>query len=217
MADAFIHTVTPWDRDPGTEGALDKSGTLLIHPAEWWAQFSQSEIAMFCVRHGIYCVPTTELVDWLRTELEAPAIEIGSGNGVLANALGIAATDSMMQLDPVIKAQYYDAAGQPTIQYGPNVKRMAADEAVRFYKPRTALACWVTHKFRPHEEWREGNQYGVKEEAILKRARYVFVGNENVHRGKPILELKHRHHHFPWLVSRSMTEAPNFIGIWEKR
>lgn len=199
--------------------ALDERGRLRVLPAAWWQRFKQTEIAHFCVEQGLYCIPTTELVEHLAALLPAgpDVIEIGAGNGVLSEALGIVATDSMMQLQPEIMA-YYNALGQPIVNYGANVKRMDAATAIRKLKPKTVLACWVTHKFRPAEEWREGNAFGVAEEQILDRGvRYVFVGNERVHKGKPIWDRPHSIHFYPWLVSRRMTAARDFIAVWEPR
>jgi len=199
-----------------TKGAIDTNGRLVVHPAAFWEQFSTEEIAVFCVVHGLYCIPTQELVEWLKHEIGTqPAIEIGSGNGVLAKALGIPATDNKMQDRPEIVASYA-AAGQTTVKYGPNVLRFTGEEAVREFQPEVVVAAWVTHRYNAMTPERGGNTHGVVEQAILANVkRYLFVGNMSVHRDKPILELTHQEYYFPWLVSRAFTPKENFIGVWE--
>ena len=214
---AFIFDKSQLKNDPAERGALDKDGRLVVHEAAFWKQFSQVEISMFCVRHGLYSIPTFELVQWLSQELgQDPAIEIGAGNGVLADALGIPAYDNKMQDRPEVQA-YYKTLGQTPVTYGPNVVEMDAEMAVYTAKPKVVIAAWVTHLYDPSEHWREGNAYGVREEEIIKRAKYIFVGNTQPHKFKPILEVPHTMHRFPWLVSRGFLSSENFIAVWEKK
>jgi len=198
-------------------GALDERGRLIVHPAQYWRQFSQVEIYAFCVERGIYCVPTSELVAWLQREIvrQFDTIEIGAGNGVLAEALGVVATDNKMQLWPEI-VDYYQLINQATISYGPNVVEYSADEAVQKLKPEVVIGAWVTHRYDSQQHWRGGNAHGVLEEEILKHARYCFIGNRAVHGTKPIMARDHQEYTFPWLVSRGMSEAENFIAVWKK-
>lgn len=211
----FLINRSDLKRDPAEEGAL-VDGKLALHPAEFWKQFSQREICYFCVRYGIYCVPTVELVEWLRMRIgERSAIEIGAGNGVISAALKIPATDSRMQEDPAI-ALYYASIKQGVVQYGDNVRRVSANEAVRTFKPEVVIAAWVTHKFRPHETWRSGSEVGVVEEEIVDQAEYVFIGNSHAHDQKPILQIPHAMLQFPWLISRAI-EGENYICVWTKK
>lgn len=203
-------------RDPALEGALDANGRLLVLPYAFWEEFTQMEIAAFCVRQGFYCVPTVELVDWLRSEIgDAKAIEIGAGNGVLADALGIIGTDNKMQTWPEIVG-LYASLQQPLVPYGERVRPMEAEKAVNALKPQVVIGAWVTHRYRESEHWRGGNMYGVREECIIQRARYIMIGNSHVHRDKPILELPHRKYEFPWLISRWMNATHDFIAVWQK-
>ena len=83
----------------------------------------------------MYLLPTIELVERLKRAIDGRrAIEIGSGNGVLAEALGIQGTDNFMQEMPKYKA-LYAAQGQPTIKYGKNVENLDALAAIKKYKP----------------------------------------------------------------------------------
>ena len=76
---------------------LDDLGYLRVVPAAFFEDTTVQERALFGNRHGIYGLLTTELVEWLQDRISGrTAIEIGAGNGSLAHALGIAATDSKM-------------------------------------------------------------------------------------------------------------------------
>lgn len=209
MSSPFMF-VNPGDikRYPEQEGALEG-----IKPYEFWRQFSRIEIVYFAVRHGMYCIPTLELVDWLKRHIGGrTAIEIGSGNGLLAKALDIPATDNRMQDWPEIRA-LYDKAQQPVVKYGSNVETLDALDAIKRYAPQVVLGAWVTHRYDLLRHEDGGNTYGPNELEIIKQAEYVFIGACDTHRHKPILQLPHEEYEFPWLVSRSFT-ATNFIGVW---
>jgi hypothetical protein len=204
--------------DPALEGALTASGTLIVHPHAFWRKFNQTEITHFCVNRGIYCIPTTELVSWLAERIAGrSAIEIGSGSGVLATALGIQATDNRLQERPDI-AHAYRAQQQTPIRYGAHVEKLDAAAAVKNYKPEVVVAAWVTHKYREHESWREGNMHGIEEEKLIPQVKcYIHIGHTRVHEGKPALDLPHTKYDAPWLVSRAMPLAHhrNQICWWD--
>jgi hypothetical protein len=201
-------------QDPATMGAFER-GRLVVHSSSFWQRFSQLEIMVFCVRHGIYVVPTLELQEWLKQKIVGEtAIEIGSGNGVLAEALSIPGTDNKIQTWPEVQT-YYQTIQQGLVQYGPDVQTMSAEEAIKHHNPSVVIAAWVTHRYNPRQHHRKGSVYGVKEEEILRTSRYIFVGNKGVHRGKPILNLPHQEYTFPWLVSRAFNPEDNFIGVWD--
>jgi hypothetical protein len=216
MMDYHIIATDELKNDPEKFCALNDAGQLRIHPASFWQQFSQPEIAAFCVRHGIYSIPTTELVEWLQDRIgQRKAIEVGAGNGVLADRLGIMATDNRMQEWAVVQSHYKDVQ-QATVPYGPNIIEIDAEAAVKKYQPEVVVAAWVTHKYELKAHFREGNQWGVKEERIISRAEYIHIGNRYVHRMKPILDQPHEEFEFPWLLSRAINGAPNFIAVWRK-
>jgi len=196
---------------------LDTNGELRILPASYWAGTTRNERAAFGVRHGLYCFPTVELVEWLKRAIDGrSAIEIGSGSGTLAKALGIPATDNRMQEWPEIRA-IYASTRQPVVRYGDNVERMHALEAVAHYQPDVVVAAWVTHVFEPHRPQAGGNVYGVDEIAMLRSiSTYLFVGNRNTHAGKALWAQKPAEYiEAPWLVSRAMSDEPNFAARWE--
>jgi hypothetical protein len=104
---------------------LDDRGRLLVVQAREWETTTPEERLHFGVRHGFYGFPALELVDFLRTRIAGrSAIEIGAGPGVLAQALGIPATDNHQQEDQTIRA-----LGQPTVPYGDHVQKLDAAAA----------------------------------------------------------------------------------------
>jgi len=200
-------------------------GELQVAKSSFLRQFRQDDISAFCVYNGFYCLPTVELIDFLNAIIIAAspsrnAIEIGSGNGVVGRALGIEATDSMLQADPQMAA-LYAAIKQPVVTYGKNVVKVNANSAVKRYNPEVVIGCWVTHKFVESEEWRGGNMFGIDEQAILDHPSvkaYLVVGHEDTHKNKPIL--KHRHlalrPNEGMLFSRSVNPEGNVIYAWVK-
>ena len=196
---------------------LEDDGTFRVLPASAYEGTTPEERLLFGVRHGIYGFPTIELVDFLRERIAGRrAIEIGSGNGVLAATLGIPATDNRQQEDPAIRA-YYDSIAQPVVRYGNDVEKLSATEAVAKYKPQVVVASWVTHRFDPARQDAGGSETGVDEVALLKTCEtYLFVGNEQVHAKKAIWAMPHSKLTPPWLFSRAMNGSPDFIAIWSR-
>lgn len=197
--------------------ALDSTGRLRVLPASFYAQTSIADRAVFGVRTANYLLPTDELVQWLKLAIGGrSSLEIGSGNGVLAQAVGIRATDNHLQARPEI-ASHYRMLKQPTVDYGRNVEPLDAHAAVVKYKPEVVVAAWVTHKFDESRAQHEGNQFGVVEERIIENCEtYIFIGNTEVHKGKSIWSLEHRRIEPPWLFSRAHNGSADFIAVWGK-
>lgn len=196
---------------------LDDLGYLRVVPASYFQETSVQQRALFGNRHGVYGLLTTELIEWLQDRINGrAALEIGSGNGSLAYALGIPATDSKMQDDPAV-AKLYDKIGQPTVAYGPNVQRLPANDAVIVHKPQVVIAQWVTHLYKQSRHEHGGNMWGVNEERIIKGCEeYIFIGNEQVHAGKSIWNLPHEIIYPDWLYSRAANGSRNFIATWKR-
>lgn len=199
---------------------LNEKGLLIVKDAKIYKNIPIDHLALFGHNHGLYCFPTTELIDWILNLTffdKSKAIEIGAGQGALGRALGITLTDSKLQNRPKIKAAY-EIAKQPTIKYPPDVKRKAALKAIEKYKPEIIVGSWITHKY-DETGWKPlngGNLYGVTEEDILEKVKYyIFVGNFRVHKYKPIMSIPHTTYQYDWLYSRSMHREDDFIAIWE--
>jgi hypothetical protein len=205
-----IRDIAPDVLDPET-------GRMRVLPASYWAGTTLEERALFGHRHGIYSFPTVELVERL-TELIAgrTAIEIGAGHGVLAEALGIRATDSRQQEQAMYRAELaLMGTGQPPVRYGPKVIEAHASRAVRRYRPQVVIGCWVTHKYDPARHAAGGNEVGVDEVDILRNCEnYIVVGNEKVHAGKTIWARRHRIEYPDFVYSRAVNGTREFIAIW---
>lgn len=196
---------------------MEKTGRPKIMPASFYRETTLSERLLLCQRNAIYCLPTVELIDWLRTFINGRrAIEIGAGNGAISAALRLRATDNRMQEHPDV-IEKYASMGQPVISYGRQVEAIEANAAVRKYKPEVVVAAWVTHRFRPDRAAAGGNAFGVDEEDIIANCdAYVFVGNHGVHEGKSIWSLPHTIIEPDFLFSRSSSGKPDFIAVWER-
>lgn len=193
-----------------------KDGLLCPVPAtELWS-VPQEHLSLFCVKHGLYQLPTVELVNYLRERIDGrTAIELGAGNGVFGRSLGIPMYDNKMQEWPEIKA-HYAMLQQPTVTYGQEVIEMDGLEAVKKVKPQVVVACWLTQIKK--DDVYDGNMYGVDEDALMDNVEtYIHVGNERVHGSKRILQNpKYRIELLsaPGLIfSRSMHPEQNVIYI----
>jgi hypothetical protein len=195
--------------------ALDSTGRLRILPAAFWQSTTKLERAAFGARTGIYSFPTLELVERLRELIDGrTAIEIGAGNGVLAEALGIPATDNFQQRIPRYRS-HYEALGIATVPYGSKVIDMDASSAVQHFKPAVVIGCWVTHRFNPLEPDRGGNEIGVDEPDLVRHCEaYVFVGNERVHQEKPLWARAHSIEYPTYVFSRASNESRDFIAVF---
>lgn len=215
FAPADVHVMaTGGERDLRPE-VLNDDGSLRMVPASYYRATTPTERALLGNRAGLYGLPTSELIAWLGNRIAGrSAIEIGAGDGLISSLLGIPGTDSKMQDDPKVAA-VYKQIGQPTVPYGSHIKKMDAKDAIAQYKPQVVIAQWVTHLYRRERHEAGGNMYGVNEEAILARCEeYIFIGNEEVHKGKSIWNLPHEIFYPNWLFSRAINGSRDFIAIW---
>ena len=196
---------------------LAAPGRPRIMPADYYRQTTSQERAVFGQRHGIYSLPTVELINWVKGVIGSrSAIEIGAGHGGLAAALGIPATDNRMQEHPAIRA-HFALIRQPVVTYGNNVERLAAQDAIAKYKPQVVVASWVTHVYREDRDEAEGNMFGVDEDAVLDAVdAYIFIGNTKVHAPKTIWSRPHKIIQPDWIFSRAINGSPDFVAVWEK-
>ena len=198
---------------------FDTNGQLIVRSYGEIKDITQQEISLFCLKNGIYSLPTKELIDFLREEIGEEnmdkTIEIAAGNGVYSRELGIVGTDSYMQATEEI-SQLYELSGQPTVKYGEHVEKLDGNDAVKKYKPEIVVAAWCTHKYNAKEHWRGGNALGVNERNLLSKVKkYIHIGNETVHNKKPIMNKSHRKIKEKWILSRSRYSDNNVIYIWD--
>jgi hypothetical protein len=188
-----------------------------VMSAQAWHGTTQAERGMLCTKHAMYCLPTTELVERLQQIIGGrSAIEIGAGNGVLAQALDIHATDNHMQDIPRYR-DAYTMLQQPTVRYGARVENLDAHAAVQRYTPQVVIAAWVTHRYDPARHEAGGNEIGVDEDAIIDSVEtYVMVGHTHVHRHKSIWSRPHEIEFPLYVLSRAMSGGKNFIATWNR-
>jgi hypothetical protein len=194
---------------------LDDGGFLRVVPFVAIRNAPQNDISLFCHKHAVYQIVTTELVEFVGEQIAGfSVIEIGAGNGCLGRELNIPLTDNRMQEREDIKLIYRQMR-QPVIRYPDDVRKLDALTAIKVLKADAAVGSWVTHKWKPNLA--DGNAFGVDEAILSKRLkRYVFVGNEITHRHKELLRYsKPKAFKFDWLVSRSMQRRANVIWIFD--
>lgn len=195
---------------------LLEKGLLKVVQSSVLSSIPVEHLTIYGHKNGFYCFPTTELADWLKDNFDlSSAIEIGAGHGSLARYLKIPATDSrFMETEQI--AAYYKMLGQPTTKYPNDIIKLDAISAIKKYKPKTVIGCWVTHKYSEQEHERGGNLWGIDEELLVNEVeQYIVIGNENVHNKKKILERPHKEHKFSWLHSRSLEPMKNIIYVWD--
>lgn len=195
---------------------LLKDGLLKVVDSSVYESLPLNHIRLFSHKKGFYCLPTTELVSWLRENFDLTyTIKIGAGHGTLARSLNIPATDSRLQEESEIKL-LYQFMGQPVASYPDDIIKLDAVEAIKRYKPSTVIGCWVTQLYKEKDKHLEGNMFGVDEDWLLNNVkRYIFIGHKEIHNKKKILMKPHKEYQFPWLYSRSQTQNNNVIYVWE--
>lgn len=194
---------------------LDENKRLQPVPFDAVRDFSQNDISVFCQKHGVYQIVTTELVEFVRTQIaDFRTIEIGAGNGCLGRALGVPLTDNRMQERAHIK-RFLAQMKQPPVHYADDVQKLEALTAIKILRAEAAIGSWVTHKWKPGMS--DGNQWGVDEAVLSCRLkRYIFVGNFHTHKTKELLRYcTPKEYRFDWLVSRSMHRRENLIWIFD--
>lgn len=202
------------DVEPVDELMINRDGLLNVVPSQkLLKEFPAETLTAWCVKRGVYQLPTEELLDWLFRRIAGRnAIEISAGNGVIGRTLGIPTTDSYQQTQPHI-ASYYHALGQEPITPPPDVERVAANTAVRRYEPEVVIGAWVTQIWRANDNI--GNVDGVDENDIIERVQeYIHIGNDAPHGHKRIMCLEPQRHRFNWLLSRAFDQSLNHIHVY---
>lgn len=190
-------------------------GMLKPMPFFFWEAVGNHARNTFMHKHGIYVLPTTELIDWLRQNIIGSAIEIGAGNGSIGRALGIPVTDLKIQERDDIKLQYI-MMNQPVIKYPGDVEKIGAIQAIQKYKPDTVIGAFITPRYTVKYEGKKYS-YGIMEDRILGMTkRYINIGNRVTHKDKPIRkEFAHAEFYFPWIITRSIDQGSNRIWVFD--
>lgn len=196
----------------------------LITPVPYAEIAGDTEATLNVVMHalGLYTFPTTELTDWLRSQIDDDpdyephtAIEICCGTGWLGRTLGIPTTDSRMQERDDIRRAYI-ANGTMPISYPPDVETLDAVAAVRKYSPEYVIASYCTHLYGTGN-LKSGNAFGVDTRWIRSHCRrFYHIGNDDIHGRDPIMRMPHKRLQFDWLVTRGDASKAR-IYVWENR
>lgn len=194
---------------------LDEHGRQTPQAASVYAKYSDATRATLCVKHGIYGLVTHELVEFIREHIgHRTAIEIGSGDGVLAKALDIPATDNRMQEWADIRSEY-ERLMQAPVKYGASVELLDGADAVTKYAPQVIVANWLTHRYKDTEHGLGGNMYAPDELMLLANCEtLIFAGNTSSHRNNRLLKRRHLHFEYSWQYSRAV-RGRNFVGVWK--
>ena len=185
-------------------------GKIVIHSSEFYHRVGLNKTLLLMLEAGIYVLPTTELIQWLKDNIVGTAIEIGCGNGAIGRALGIPFSDSKMQQRPDI-AMIYAMMGQPPIIYPDDVETLEASDAIHKYQPNTVIGGFITMRWDGHT----GNPYGVDTLGIVQSGiKYMMIGNTITHKDNPEMKLPHIEHSFDWLIARVANQGANRIFVW---
>jgi len=187
-----------------------KNNELQIMPHNYYIDLINKHgmdiVSFIATKKALYGIPTVELVEYLKPHITSNTIEIGSGNGILAKALNIKATDNYTQEDLAVRLTYLLMLQAP-VEYGENVEKIDDVAAMKKYKPDTVIGSWLSDIVNMQIGIK-----GIQEESIIKNAKYIFIGNKKTHQKKAILKYKHKTIDIQ-LVSRTGLEN-NVIWIW---
>ena len=198
---------------------LDEKGHLRLLAAKDLLSFGFDRLRVFAHHYGVYQFPTVELFEVLKSVITDfdKCIEIGAGRGDVGRLLGIRMTDSHLQARKEV-AELYAQTGQPIIKYPNDVLKLDYKDALKKYRPKTVLGCWVTHKYNAQFHQAGGNMYGIDSDLVLKRVeRFVFVGNLITHRHWRVPNMSEQNTYFrEGIISRSDNHAANFVAVITK-
>ena len=183
---------------------------LIIKPYSYYQSIPWDVLRIFMHLKGVYCLPTQELIDYLKEEIQdKSAIEIGAGVGSIGKALNIPTTDSRLQERPDIRIAY-QGMGQPVIEYADHVEKLDALQAVDKYKPEVVIGAYITELWDDKKQI--GNAWGVDEPEMFKQIKYYYhIGDKKTHAYKNLMLLDYESYSPEWLIVRGQQ---GFIGKW---
>lgn len=197
---------------------MDERGLIKPVPHSHLKDIPHIHLRIWCSKRAVYVIPTTELIDYLKSLMITAAmpVEICAGNGSIGRALGIPSTDSYMQTEPHMK-MWYASLGQKPITPPPDVLKGEAIEIINSLKPDFVVGAFVTQKFKKGDEETQmpSSVYGVDEMQISRKVKqYIKIGNDNVHGRMRIMNLEHQTIRPEFLVTRAIDQSKNGIYIF---
>jgi hypothetical protein len=195
------------------ENDVFKQGKLIAAPLDYYSQFPFEKLRFFMGIHGLYMLPTIELIDFLKFWIGGgTAIDIAAGNGSLGRSLDIPITDIKLQEIPAVAA-YYKSIGQPVTTYPDDVERLDYKEAITKYNPQTVVCSFATHL--DHDGSTGGSPIGIDYKYILSKVKtLIHIGNLDVHRTNPALKRAHYSFQGDYIITRCTNKKQNRIFIW---
>ena len=200
----------------------DKDGIIRTLPYDEVKDVGKDTLNMVMQIMALYTFPTTEVVDFLREEIDdgnpefAPdAIEICAGSGWIGRNLDIPITDSYLQDRQDVRDAYIRNGCVP-IAYPKDVEKLDAIAAIKKYTPEFVIGSYVTRKWGLGSR-KEGNMYGVDTGWVVNNChKFYMIGNQNIHNGDPIMKRNHKEYSFPWLITRGDSTKAR-IWVWENK
>jgi hypothetical protein len=200
------------------EQMIGPAGSIMPVPAAHLQSLPPACVQTYCHYHGVYQIPTLELMLWLARYAVGPnSLEICAGHGDIGRILGIRSTDSYMHLFPKVRRSY-EAMGQPITHPPKRVEKFEALEAVRKYNPEVVVASWAS-EFGGYIEGRHTSPFGIHEREIWDHPSvqtYVVIGNWACHNERLPGVTPHETIEGQWLVSRAVDQKANFASVWKK-
>ena len=195
---------------------LDERGIIKLQSADLYKTIDNADLRVWCICRAIYQLPTIELIEWLQSNFNLDkAIEIGAGNNYLYHHLGIKGIDNYSEQIPAVKL-VHEILKQPSTNPPPTVEKLDAIAAIKKYQPETVITSWMTIKGEDTEEVDGGHRYAPDEDKILDTGvTYIFIGNEDIHCDRLIMNKPHKTYYFDWLVSRGYYPEKNCIYVWK--
>lgn len=194
---------------------LQPDGRMKLFDSSIYRLLPPNILRVWCHHRARYGVPTTELVEWLKTRIgKQSALEICAGAGDLGHYVGIPMTDSYIQTDDPQRAEVYRLMGQPATKPHADVIKEDAQTAVIRRRPDVVVGSWVMQLWLPGDK--HGQFQGPREEVILANCKeYILIGTDSSHGDKRIMSRPHEKLRFPWLVSRAADQTQNAIWIFK--
>ncbi|MEG3881894.1 hypothetical protein QT972_31505 [Microcoleus sp. herbarium7] len=193
---------------------LDTNNRIKLLPAAAYQASARQELRIWMHHRNRYCIPTVELVDWLKAKIDGrSAIEIAAGNDDLAYHLGIRSISNQHAISTAYTTVLFP--GQiPTRVITSDVHHMDVTQAIYELRPEVAIGAWIPDKFTDNYR---GLDYAPNDYQIIQNADYIHIGTEKIHGKCRILGFPHEAFKPQGLVSRTSESPPDdVIHVWKK-
>lgn len=205
-------------------------GIIQIKPSSYYENLTEYErLALYhiAVEIGVYCLPTTELIEHLSNIIgNHKAIEICGGQGVIGHTLGIPTSDARVKEDEWYKEYINNSTASRYTDgfiYPSYVEKLKGNSAVLKYKPKYVISSWAIFRDKSikmsdicnvRSTRGYGVPWGIDVKEILKTSTFIHIGNESVHKvHKDLKRLKQKKSYYPWIWDRRRLREPESKGF----